>query len=310
MAIISVDNLTFEYPGTRALEDVSFFIEPGTATALVGPNGAGKTTLMNCLAALDRPLSGTIEIGGVPVLEEPRLCHERIGYLPDFFGLYDDLTVRQCLLYIAQAQGIPEQHVTDAVASVARRVQLEDRLNQKAGTLSRGLRQRLAIAQALIHDPPVLLLDEPASGLDPEARHHLSQLLTHLRNAGKTLIVSSHILSELSDYSTHMMVIRDGKLLEHQKIGDTPKPATQTLVITLYEPFAEIVGILKSVPGVKMIFKDTLRFEVECVSDPKSHHDLMKHLISKNVPLSGLAPKTTNLQDDYISRFGGQPDAS
>lgn len=310
MPILSVDNLTFEYPGTRALEDVSFTIEPGTATALVGPNGAGKTTLMNCLAALDRPLSGNIEIDGIPVLEEPRLCHERIGYLPDFFGLYDDLTVRQCLLYIAQAQGIPEQNVPDAVTSVAKGVQLEDRLEQKAGTLSRGLRQRLAIAQALIHDPPVLLLDEPASGLDPEARHHLAQLLTHLRNAGKTLIVSSHILSELSDYSTHMMVIRDGKLLEHQKIGDTPKSSTQTLVITLHEPFADIAPILRSVPGVKVVSSDTLCIEVECASDPKVHHDLIKHLISRNVPLSSLAPKTTNLQDDYISRFGGQPDAS
>ncbi|NJD05295.1 MAG: ABC transporter ATP-binding protein, partial [Methylococcaceae bacterium] len=216
---IHVEHLVFEYPNVRALDDVCFAIPTGSITALVGPNGAGKTTLLRCIAALDQPLSGRIQVGDIDVLAEPRLCHRRIGYLSDSFGLYESLTVRQCLSYAAEANGLDHAVVSEAVERTAQRLNLRERLEQKAGELSRGLRQRVAIGQAIIHGPSLVLLDEPAAGLDPEARHHLSQLFRALQADGMTLLVSSHILAELAEYSTGMLVLKDGRIAGHESIA-------------------------------------------------------------------------------------------
>src|SRR5690606_31914263 len=146
-------------------------------------------------------------IDGLDTRDAPRAVHARLGYLPDFFGLYDALNVRRCLYYAARAHGITAGAATGAVEAAAARVGLSDRMEQAAGALSRGLRQRLAIAQALVHRPAVLLLDEPAAGLDPQARRDLSQLLLSLKTDGMTLVVSSHILAELEDYSDRMIIV-------------------------------------------------------------------------------------------------------
>lgn len=195
--MIEVKNLIFEYPTKRALHDVSCVIKTGSITALVGPNGAGKTTLIRCIVGLHGPFSGQVLFDGVDVHEHPRDCHRRMAYLSDFFGVYEQLTVRQCLTYTARAYGVSGDQVRTVVEAAAERLKLTDRMREKAGALSRGLRQRLAIAQAIVHEPEFLVLDEPASGLDPEARQSLSMLLIGLRDAGMTLLVSSHILAEL-----------------------------------------------------------------------------------------------------------------
>ncbi len=185
--MLEVADLVYEYPGVRALDSVSFRIERGSITALVGPNGAGKTTLMRCLAGLDQPLAGTIRIADIDVVEEPRRSHRMLGYLSDSFGLYDTLTVRRSLSYVAQANGIEPTAVDRVVTEISAALGLAERLELPAGQLSRGQRQRLAIAQAIIHSPAVVILDEPASGLDPEARVDLGQLFVDLRRRGMTL---------------------------------------------------------------------------------------------------------------------------
>ena len=235
MAFIEVQNVTFEYPGKKALDDVSFSIPEGSVVALVGPNGAGKTTLMRCLVALDQPQSGKIIMNGVNVEEDPRAVHAMCGYLSDFFGLYDALSVRQCLTYAAWSQNLPAGKIAKTIDAVAEQTELVDMLEKKAGDLSRGYRQRLGIAMALIHDPKVLILDEPASGMDPEARIGLSRLMRRLRHTGKTIIVSSHILNELEDYCTAMLVIRDGKMSEHVTLKDFSARAVKTLRIVIAE---------------------------------------------------------------------------
>jgi ABC-2 type transport system ATP-binding protein len=197
--MIAVRGLVFDYPGIRALDDVSFSLEPETITALVGPNGAGKTTLLRCLAGLDMPFAGEVTVAGLDVRREPRQSHRHMGFLADNAGLYDDLTVEQCLRYRAAALGLPASERDRAVQHAAQGLVIADRLHQKAGTLSRGLRQRLAIAETIVHHPQVLLLDEPASGLDPESRVGLADTLRRLKREGMTIIVSSHILSELED---------------------------------------------------------------------------------------------------------------
>lgn len=224
--MISVENLTFDYPDKRALQHLNFNIEKNTITALVGPNGAGKSTLLRCLAALLTPIQGNIIIDDLDIIEYPRKAHALMGYLPDFFGLYEDLTIEQCLRYHAAAQNIPEQDCDLRIQQVAHRLQIDRQLSQTVCTLSRGQKQRLAIAQAIIHHPKVLLLDEPAAGLDPEARIHLSQLLNFLSQEGITIVVSSHILSELEDYCTHMIILRDGMLVKHCTIENATESMT------------------------------------------------------------------------------------
>jgi ABC-2 type transport system ATP-binding protein len=209
-AMIEVSGVVYDYPAARALHGVSFEVQAGAVLALVGPNGAGKSTLMRCIAALDVPTEGTIRVAGLDVEADPRGVHAAIGYLPDFFGLYEELSVRKALTYAARSRGVGASETAAAVEMAAARVQLTDRLEARAGELSRGLKQRLAIAQTIVHQPRVLLLDEPAAGLDPEARRSLSDLILSLAKDGMTIVVSSHILAELEDYSTQMLMIRDG----------------------------------------------------------------------------------------------------
>lgn len=209
-AMIEVSGVVYDYPAARALHGVSFEVQAGAVLALVGPNGAGKSTLMRCIAALDVPTEGTIKVAGLDVEADPRGVHAAIGYLPDFFGLYEELSVRKALTYAARSRGVAVGETPAAVEMAAARVQLTDRLEARAGELSRGLKQRLAIAQTIVHQPRVLLLDEPAAGLDPEARRSLSDLILSLAKDGMTIVVSSHILAELEDYSTQMLMIRDG----------------------------------------------------------------------------------------------------
>jgi ABC-2 type transport system ATP-binding protein len=303
MPIIEVSGLNFEYPGKIALQDVSFSIEPKTITALVGPNGAGKTTLMSCLAALAQPVSGTIHIGGVSVLDEPRRCHKMMGYLPDFFGLYDELTVKQCLTYVAIAQKIPSNQIEKAVSQTASRVRIEEHLNKKAGALSRGLRQSLAIGQAIIHGPELLLLDEPASGLDPEARHNLSNLLQTLQGEGKTILVSSHILSELEDYSTHMLVIRDGKSLGYSKIGDIKLSQKKKMILTLTETAAKFAERLRQFHSVENVMDEAARIEFDFDDDPQARRDLLKKMVTEGFPVCGFVEKEVDLQKIYIDKY-------
>ena len=217
--MIEVSHLFYDYPDCRALDDISFSLPEQSITALVGPNGAGKTTLLRTIATLDEPLSGSIHVDGTDMLNEPRHIHRLLGYLPDHFGLYNNLSVRQCLLYAARSRGISEAQEDQAIHRAIAQVHLEDTLDKGAGTLSRGQRQRLALAQIIIHRPRVLLLDEPASGLDPEARGDLAALMTDLAASGMTLLISSHILAELETYCTAMLVLRQGRLVVHQSIG-------------------------------------------------------------------------------------------
>src|ERR1043166_1490512 len=283
--MISVDDLVFEYPGLRALDRVSFRVAPGSIVALVGPNGAGKTTLLRCLAALDRPLSGRIQIDGIDVLEQPRETHRRVGYLSDFFGLYDLLTVRQCLSYVAQAHGIAAERVAEAVERTVLALGLSDRLDTRVGELSRGLRQRVAIGQAIIHAPRVLLLDEPASGLDPEARHSLAELFVRLGNTGMTLLVSSHILAELEQYSSQMLILRDGRILEQPSEGGGLHGGTR-MRISLAHAAESLERALAAQAGVRVLSADPNGASIMLAGDDHARHQLLKALLDQGFPVS------------------------
>lgn len=297
--MITVDKLVFEYPGLKALDNVSFHIPAGNITALVGPNGAGKTTLLRCMAALEQPVSGHIQIDGINVLEHPRECHRKIGYLSDFFGLYQRLTVYQCLHYVARAQGIAEHDCPNAIADTARRLHIEERLNMLPGELSRGLRQRVAIAQAIIHRPSVVLLDEPASGLDPEARHELAELFLDLRRAGMNLLVSSHILAELEAYCSDMLVLRQGRIIERVVINATTN--TQSYKLVLAHPVESFRTALLTLSNINIVrLENDCQAIVEFDADALQQHHILKSLLAMGLPVCEFAPSVANLQDTYL----------
>jgi len=299
--MISVQDLVFEYPGTRALKGVSFQIPAGHITALVGPNGAGKTTLLRCMAALEVPMAGSVFVDGENVHEDPRACHRKLGYLSDFFGLYDELTVLQCLRHAAAAHGIPNGLQKQAGVRAAERLGIGDRLAVKAGALSRGQRQRLAIAQAVIHEPKILLLDEPASGLDPEARHSLSELFVALRNQGMSLVVSSHILSELDEYSTDMLVLRAGKIVSHEVVAKQVDTVEVLIRVSLARPDERLGSLLAETAGVSEVQLEAGVVLFRFSGDELARHQLLRQLLDQGVPVSSFAEQERNMQQAYLA---------
>jgi ABC-2 type transport system ATP-binding protein len=298
---IRASGVVYIYPGTRALDDVSFEIARGSVTALVGPNGAGKTTLLRCLAGLDRPLTGSINVAGVDVLDEPRLAHASMGYLSDFFGLYDTLTVSQSLAHAAAANGVADATLEATVARTAAGLDLTDRLDQRCSALSRGLRQRVAIGQAIVHAPAVLLLDEPASGLDPEARHALATLFTRLRDEGMTLVVSSHILAELDEYCTHMLVLRSGKVIEHRALGNTGASAHERRVrIALAAPHPQWHDVLATLAGARAIETNGLGALLAINGDAGEQARVLRELVAAGMPVACFAEEIENLHQSYL----------
>lgn len=308
--MITVENLSFEYPGVRALDEVSFVVEKGSVVALVGPNGAGKTTLLRCLAALDQPLSGVIYLDGDNTILQPRSTHRKTGYLPDFFGLYEDLTVERCLTYHAFAHGIASENITHAVRQAAERLDIADRMQVRAKDLSRGLRQRLAIAQAIVHEPPLLLLDEPASGLDPEARHSLATLFLSLRDLGMTLIVSSHILTELEAYSTHMLIMRQGKIVSQDFVGGYRDAAERCRIqLRLAAGCADLESLLENMDGVSDVQVNNREASFSFLCDKELQHQLLKYLIGHSVPVASFVEEKRDMHEAYLDKMQGVSDA-
>lgn len=299
MDIICVDNLVFEYPGKLALDDVSFRIPEHSITALVGPNGAGKTTLMRCLAALDIPLSGSISLGGIDVLAHPREGHRQIGYLSDFFGLYDALTVTQCLHFIAACHNIED--IDAAIDRAVTQLKLEDYRYAKAGSLSRGYRQRLGIAQAVIHQPRVLILDEPASGLDPEARSELAALMLALRETGVTVLVSSHILSELSEYSSHMLILEQGRIVDNSAIVEEA-PKHVRLHIALAAENHELKNHLEQLAAFRLEASSHHEALGELTGDAQDAAALLQGLVTAGFSVCEFEVVRPDMQQVYLER--------
>jgi ABC-2 type transport system ATP-binding protein len=297
--IIRVEHLVYEYPGLRALDDVSFSLPENTITALVGPNGAGKTTLLRCLAALTRPFSGSVFVGGRNTAASPREVHKLVGYLPDFYGLYDRLTVRRTLQYFAMAQKVPKQRIPDRIQTVMKKLDLEEKANATLGSLSRGMRQRLAIGQAMVHDPKILLLDEPASGLDPEARDSLTELLLELMDEGKSILVSSHILAELDRYAGAMLILRDGRLVEAGRTAETGG-AEQVLCIEHLGPDGPIVENLSGVGGVGRMESAEGCITFGFSGDATARAALLGKLVVSGARITAYFEKSEGVQEHYL----------
>lgn len=218
--MIEIADLRKEYGDLVAVERLSLTIPRGEIYGLIGPNGAGKTTTMRIVCGLLEPTEGRVRVNGVDVLVEPEQARKSIGYLSDFFSLYDDLKVWEYLDYFAHAYKMAERDISGRIEDVIRQAGLEVKRETLIHGLSRGMKQRLGIARAMIHRPQVLVLDEPASGLDPKARVELRSLLRSVRAEGTTILVSSHILGELEGFCTSIGIMERGRLVQSGRIED------------------------------------------------------------------------------------------
>jgi ABC-2 type transport system ATP-binding protein len=221
--VVRTDGLVKRYDGTLAVAGVDLSVQQGEIFGLVGPNGAGKTTTLRILATLLEPSAGTAEIAGMSVTRNPDQVRRVLGFMPDAFGVYDDMKVWEYLDFFARCYGIAPAARRRVISDLLELVDLADKRNEYVATLSRGMQQRLCLAHALVHDPQVLLLDEPASGLDPRARVELRELLRELRSMGKTILISSHILPELEELCTSVAIVDRGQVLAQGRVAEIEK---------------------------------------------------------------------------------------
>lgn len=212
-AAVCVTGLDKRFGTTLAVDSVDLTIPEGSIFGLIGPNGAGKTTTLSILATLVRPSAGTVDVLGHDPVREPRAVRRRLGYMPDQLGVYDDMRVDEYLDFFAAAHATPRKERATLVEALLELVDLAVKTTSPVQSLSRGMKQRLSLARVLVHDPELLILDEPASGLDPRARVELRDLIVRLQGMGKTIVISSHILAELEQVCTDVAIMEAGRLL-------------------------------------------------------------------------------------------------
>jgi ABC-2 type transport system ATP-binding protein len=231
--VIELVHLRKEYDNVLAVDDLTLNIPQGEIFGLIGPNGAGKTTTIRIACGLLAPTLGRALIAGVDVADEPERAQQHIGYLSDFFAVYEDLKVWEYLDYFAHAYKMPEAEIPARITEVIAQVNLEVKRDSMIRGLSRGMKQRLGIARAIIHRPKVMLLDEPASGLDPKARLELRNLLRSLRDQGATILISSHILTELEGFCTSIGIMEKGRMVRSGSIEQVTAAAASTRLVRL-----------------------------------------------------------------------------
>ena len=314
--MLTLDRLTKKYGEFTALDGLSLEIADGQLHGFVGPNGAGKTTTMRILATLLKPTSGTASVDGTDVLRNASEARKKIGYMPDFFGVYDSLKCWEYLDFYGRCYHLPSaerKQMTDRLLDL---VQLTDKREAFVDSLSRGMKQRLCLARSLIHDPSLLILDEPASGMDPRARADMKTILRTLREMGKTVLISSHILPELSEMCDSLTILDHGKLvfsgsvdaLSEKMNGNAP------VEIRLQEGCGEeaverAVVCLKELPFVKEILQDgsfMLRTRMEDAqnADPSEQEarqaQILQQLITRGVPVCDFHRAPMNLEKVFM----------
>ena len=298
--------LTKRYGNLTALDSLSVELEAGDVYGFIGPNGAGKSTTMKILAGLLEPTSGDARVLGKRVAENGDFVRRSIGYMPDFIGVYEDLKVSEYLEFFASAYGIGRRQRKAVVEQVLELTDLKYKRDALVDSLSRGMTQRLSLARVLVHDPPVLLLDEPASGLDPRARIEIRELLKELQRIGKTILISSHILSELGEFCNKLGIIERGKLIISGTIDELMAMARAHPVISIrLAPQAQhelerAVSVLKTDPRVNQV--DVIGSELQVtLTDPRVHHFfLMEKMVAANIPLDSVAPHQMKLEDVFL----------
>jgi ABC-2 type transport system ATP-binding protein len=276
MLVVNIENLFVDYGTIRAVRGISLQIPRGEVYGFIGPNGAGKSSTIKVLATLLPGYRGHAQVNGVEVSRDPQMVRENIGYMPDFFGVYEDLTTREYLHFFAATYRIPRNRRAAIVNDVLELTDLTHKIDSQVDSLSRGMKQRLALARVLLHDPDLLLLDEPASGLDPRARIEVRELLKELKNMGKTILISSHILHELAQMCTRIGIIEAGEMVAQGPLDEIYRRLQLMRVVHLQLSHGgeEILQQLRNIPGVESVDQQVDRIAVRLHEDRLSVEDL------------------------------------
>jgi ABC-2 type transport system ATP-binding protein len=300
--IIQTINLTKRYGKLVALDNLQLNIEPGECFGYIGPNGAGKTTTIKILATLLQPTWGEARVCGHVIGYESRKIRPLIGYVPDFFGAYEDMVVQEYLEFFASAYNITGDQRTRVVGDVLELTDLVFKRDALVDSLSRGMQQRLSIARVLLHDPQVLLLDEPASGLDPRARIEIRELLKELRRMNKTIIISSHILHELAELCTTVGIIEQGKLLFHGPIGEILRRAKTAVrvFVRVVEQQDLAALLLQKARGVREVSQLDGALIVELEQQSHDFSPIAELLLKNNFKIHEIKEEEVNLETAFM----------
>ncbi len=304
--MIAADGLMKRYGRLDALRGLSLRVPAGAVYGFIGPNGAGKTTTMRILAGLLLPDGGRAEVAGCDVLGDRRALHDAVGYMPDFFGVCDDLRVGEYLEFYAAAHGIRGPRVRKLRDDLLELVDLAAKRDALVEHLSRGMQQRLCLARALVHGPAVLLLDEPASGLDPLARVEMRELLKELGRMRKTVLISSHILSELADLCSHVGMVLGGRTVREGTVGEVLAGASRRrLQLRLHGAAAGAEGAVADWPGVSgvQVAGETQEFSLDGGLDAVAA--LLRCLVEAGLPVVHFAETERSLEDAYLELARG-----
>jgi ABC-2 type transport system ATP-binding protein len=330
--MIQIRNLRKEYKDLVALKNLSLDLEPGDIFGFIGPNGAGKTTTIKMLATLLTPTAGTAFVDGIDVVRNPEAVRAVVGYMPDFFGVYDDIKVWEYLDFFAAAYRIPKDKRPQIIDDVLTLTDLNVKKDAYVESLSRGMKQRLCLAKTLVHDPKVLLLDEPASGLDPRARIEIKELLKELKAMGKTIIVSSHILPELADFCNKIGIIEKGEMIVAGDVNDIIRQVSghHTLEIRVLDESAPMqshldietlaaqtpheggvavkstaaleraTAVLSARPDVQDVKMVDGLLHVAYVGEPNSEWQILNSLVESGVRVLSFGTQATDLEDVFM----------
>ncbi len=307
--MIEVRGLSKTYEnGTRALRDVSFQVAEGDIFAFIGPNGAGKTTTIRVLVTLLEPTGGDATVGGEDVIRYPERVRHLIGYMPDDFGVYQGVRVWEYLDFFAAAYRMPKlqrRRAIDDVMTLTDLIPLRDRMVEN---LSKGMRQRLCLAKTLVHDPVALILDEPAAGLDPRARIEFRALLKTLAGMGKTILISSHILTELREICNSCCIIEKGRILASGNVEQMTEQLLpiRIIVVRLLSKTEEAAAELRRIEGVLAAEVDGRSVRVEFRGADTEIHGLMKRLVEKDLPVIGLEEKERDMEALFMRITKGE----
>jgi ABC-2 type transport system ATP-binding protein len=300
--MIELKNFRKEYGDFTAVENLNLRIEAGELFGFIGPNGAGKSTTIRFLATLLKATHGEGIVNGHSVTRDPIAVRRSVGYMPDNFGVYDGMKVWEFLDFFAVAYQVPRSRRKAVLSDVLELLDLTHKRDDFVNGLSRGMKQRLCLAKTLVHDPPVLILDEPSSGLDPRARLEVKALLKELRKMGKTILISSHILTELADCCTSIGIIERGQLLLHGPIEKVYRQIqrNRTLEVRFAGDAAPGVSLIRSDPKVREVIVDTRSCTVELAGDDADVQRLLRQLAAADVGLVSFADKEPTLEDVFM----------
>ncbi|MDO3408654.1 ABC transporter ATP-binding protein [Saccharibacillus sp. CPCC 101409] len=300
--MIEIRNLSKRYGSFQALDSISMTIGAGTVFGFVGPNGAGKSTTMSILATLLLPDSGSAKVSGFDVTRQPKEVRRRIGYMPDFFGVYDRFKTDEYLHFYGASYGIARSEREKLIPQLLELVNLSDKKEAYVDGLSRGMKQRLCLARSLVHDPEVLILDEPASGLDPRARIEMREILKELKRMGKTIIISSHILPELAEMVDEIGVIEHGRMVAQGKVSDIQNRMriNRVLHIRTLSGSEQLAEQLQDEPHVGRVFVDAAGIQVHFSGQDAEQMQLLRRILDWNYEVVSFNEAQTNLEDVFL----------